>query len=251
MSGRQAFLNDVAHRLGVTPAQLSSALNGAFKDQLDAAVKAGKLTQAQANAIKQWAQGGGAPPAFGLLPGGPRGSGPGGFAPRGLGSGGLAPGGFGGSGRFGPGGSGPGHLAGPGGLGAAATYLGLTETQLFNQLSSGKSLAQIVKAHGKTSTGLEQAMLAAIRSKLAQAAADKDITSAQEKQILSQLSARLSAEINGTAPGRGFLGHINRLPRAGADLPGPPGAGPGIPGPAPGPRPRRLGAQGRVAGRKG
>jgi len=76
MSGRQAFLNDVAKRLKVTPAQLSSALNGAFKDQLDAAVKAGKLTQAQANAIEQSAQRAGAPPAFGLLPGGPRGFGP-------------------------------------------------------------------------------------------------------------------------------------------------------------------------------
>ena len=50
---RQAFLNDVAKRLNVTPAQLNSALKGAAIDQLDAAVKAGKLTQAQANALKQ------------------------------------------------------------------------------------------------------------------------------------------------------------------------------------------------------
>ena len=45
---RQQYLNDVAKRLNVTPAQLNSALNGAALDQLNAAVKAGKLTQAQA-----------------------------------------------------------------------------------------------------------------------------------------------------------------------------------------------------------
>ena len=48
---RQAFLNDVAKRLHVTPQQLSAALNGATADQLQAAVKAGQLTQAQANAL--------------------------------------------------------------------------------------------------------------------------------------------------------------------------------------------------------
>ena len=50
---RQAFLNDVAKRLHVTPAQLTAALNGATLDQLQAAVKAGRLTQAQANALEQ------------------------------------------------------------------------------------------------------------------------------------------------------------------------------------------------------
>ena len=50
---RQAFLNDVAKRLHVTPAQLTSALEGAEMDQLNAAVASGKLTQAQANALKQ------------------------------------------------------------------------------------------------------------------------------------------------------------------------------------------------------
>ena len=45
---RQAFLNDVAKRLGVTPQQLSAALNGATVDQLQAAVKAGRLTQTPA-----------------------------------------------------------------------------------------------------------------------------------------------------------------------------------------------------------
>jgi hypothetical protein len=51
-TSRQAFLNDVAKRLNVSPTQLQSALQGAFDDQLQAAVTAGKLTQAQADTIK-------------------------------------------------------------------------------------------------------------------------------------------------------------------------------------------------------
>ncbi|MGN6170510.1 MAG: hypothetical protein ACTHQQ_20415, partial [Solirubrobacteraceae bacterium] len=50
---RQAFLNDVAKRLHVTPQQLTQALNGATNDQLQAAVKAGRLTQAQADKLAQ------------------------------------------------------------------------------------------------------------------------------------------------------------------------------------------------------
>ena len=71
---RQAFLNDVAKRLHVSPQQLSSALNGATTDQLQAQVKAGQITQAQANALEQHLKNGGATPFLPLTPGlaGPR-----------------------------------------------------------------------------------------------------------------------------------------------------------------------------------
>ena len=52
----QAFLQDVAKRLNVTPARLSAALRNAFFDQLKTAVVTGGLTQAQANAIRQHVQ---------------------------------------------------------------------------------------------------------------------------------------------------------------------------------------------------
>ena len=90
---RQAFLNDVARRLHVTPAQLTSALEGAEMDQLNAAVASGKLTQAQANALKQRIQHGhpllGAPGLFRAGPGFAPPFAPGGkfrrnFGPRGL-----------------------------------------------------------------------------------------------------------------------------------------------------------------------
>ena len=48
----QAFLADAAKRLGVSSEQLTSALTAAQDARLAAAVKAGELTQAQADAIK-------------------------------------------------------------------------------------------------------------------------------------------------------------------------------------------------------
>ncbi|MEA2409959.1 MAG: hypothetical protein QOC77_520, partial [Thermoleophilaceae bacterium] len=46
---RQAFLNDVAKRLKVTPDQLQAAIKGALSDKLDADVAAGRITRAQAD----------------------------------------------------------------------------------------------------------------------------------------------------------------------------------------------------------
>jgi hypothetical protein len=178
---RQQYLNDVAKRLNVTPAQLNAALKGASLDQLQAAVKAGKLTQAQANALKQRIQQGaaggspffGPPPPFG--PGGPRGFG----FHRAL--------------AFGP-------------AEGAAKYLGLTEAQLINQLQSGKSLAQIAKAQGKTTPGLEQAITSSLKARLDKAVANKRITAAEEQQMLKGLSARINDLVNNTPPKLGAPG---------------------------------------------
>ena len=193
---RQQYLNDVARRLNVTPAQLSSALQGAAIDQLEAAVKAGKLTQAQANALKQRIQQGAAGGAPFLGPPGPGGLvGPGGL----IGPGGPGPRAFGfGLGRavfFGP--DAP--------AAAVAKFLGLTEAQLLKQLQNGKSLADIAKAQGKTTAGLEQAITAAAKTRLDKAVANKNLTAAQEQKILSQLSARMNDLVNNTPP-KGALG---------------------------------------------
>src|SRR5689334_4857742 len=59
---RKAFADDVAKRLDVSPDKLNDAVQGAFEDRLDAAVKAGKLTQKEADAIKaKVKEGGGVP----------------------------------------------------------------------------------------------------------------------------------------------------------------------------------------------
>jgi hypothetical protein len=181
---RQQYLNDVAKRLNVTPAQLKSALQGAAVDQLEAAVKAGKLTQAQADALKQRIQQGapGGLPFIGPLgPGGP------GRAPLGFGLRGAV--------FFGP------HAP----AAAVAKYLGLTEVQLLKQLQNGKSLADIAKAQGKTTAGLEQAITAAAKTRLDKAVANKRLTAAQEQKILSALSANMNDVVNNT-PAKGAPG---------------------------------------------
>lgn len=214
---RQAFLNDVAKRLHVTPQQLSSALNGAFLDQLQEAVKSGRLTQAQADALQQRLKQNGAAPAvpFGLF----------GFGPRGV------PGprifGFG---------FGPGLAAGPGGLSAAAGYLGLTNAQLAQQLARGKSLAQIATAQGKSVSGLESAIAARVKTRLDRLAAAKIITAAQEQKILSRLSARIASEVNQT--GLEAREPWRRHFRGGGPVPPiPPGAPGSLPLPAAPPAP--------------
>jgi AraC-like DNA-binding protein len=172
---RQQFLNDVAGRLHVSPEQLQSALKGAFTDQLAAAVKAGKITQARANAIKQRIAQGKFPLGFGRHPlGGPK--------HRFFGG----PGGFGGPGRFGPGGK----------IGVVSKYLNLTPKQIFSELRSGKSLAQIATEHGKTAAGLKTQLANEAKARLGKAVSNKLITSSQEQLILGRLSSRLDTLIN-------------------------------------------------------
>ena len=58
---QDAFLNDVAKRLNVTPAELKAALKGATDDRIDAAVAAGKITKEQGDAMKARSAEGGLP----------------------------------------------------------------------------------------------------------------------------------------------------------------------------------------------
>src|ERR1044072_659083 len=50
---RDEILSDAAPRLNVSPDELRSALQGAFEDQLDDAVRDGRLTEQQAERMKQ------------------------------------------------------------------------------------------------------------------------------------------------------------------------------------------------------
>lgn len=199
---REELLNDVAKRLNVSPAQLRSAIQGALLDRLDAAVKAGQLTQAQANRIKQRIQQGAFP--FG------------------------APGPSGGfwrhEQRMGP--AGP---AGPGGprngpLSTAATYLGLSDAKLLADVRGGKTLAQVAQAQGKSVAGLEQALVAASKSRLDRMVQAGWLTKAQEQQRLSRLGK--------------LIDQLVEHGRVWAPSSGPAGDGPpGLQVPAPGPGP--------------
>jgi hypothetical protein len=221
-NARQAFLNDVAKRLNVQPQQLTAAMNAALDDQLKAAVAAGKLTQAQADAIKQRSKRDGVGP---------------------LGEGFLVPQLHGGERFFFKGAAPP--LAGPmiGGLGAVTKYLGLTPAALRDQLAAGKSLAEVAQARGKSVTGLKEAIIGSLRLRLDRAVAAKELTSGQEQLILSKLSARLDAVIARPGLELPFEGHPGSMPGLGPGRAfhfrmdhGDPGPGAGVPSP-PGPLP--------------
>jgi len=180
-SPRQQYLNDVAKHLNVTPAALTSAMKAAAIDQIQAALKAGKLTQAQASKLEQ-AINNGAPLPFG----GP------GFPGRG---GRFGPGGPGG---FGPPGLGMGIRGGPFALGSAALkYLGISAATLKSDIAAGKSLAQIADSTpGKSAAGLESALVDARKADLDKAVANKMLTAAQETKLLATLQQRIHALVN-------------------------------------------------------
>lgn len=192
---RDAFMNDVAKRLHVTPQELKDAFLGALSDRLDADVKAGRLTRAQADEILKHAREddhGGPPFGFGFHGPPPPGAPPG--APPPL-PGPPPPGG-----RFyGP----PGMPPGPGvpgpigaGFSGAADYLGLTEKQLRQKLESGKSLAQVAGDESKSVDGLKSAIEAAVKKDLDKAVADKRLTQKQADDMLAGLHDRLDDIVN-------------------------------------------------------
>jgi hypothetical protein len=159
-SARQAFVNDVAKRLNVSPGALTSALKGAAIDRINAAVAAGRLSQSRANALEQRIQ---------------KGQGLGFFAHR-VRARGLRV-----------------------GIRAAAQYLGLSPATLRSDLRSGKSLAQIAgSTPGKSVAGLQGAIIAAEKSQLDAAVKNGRITSQQEQKVLSRLSSRIDSLLNRT-----------------------------------------------------
>jgi hypothetical protein len=159
----QAIIDDAAKQLGISPDRLSAALKQALSDRIDAAVAAGRLTKAEGDALKQRVQSGDFPI-------------------------------FGGLGR------GFGHFPFFGDFSAAADYLGLTGAQLRTQLDSGKSLAQIAQAQGKSVSGLVDAIVSAAKTKLDAAVAAGRLTQAQENEMLSGLRDRIQNLVNSTLP---------------------------------------------------
>jgi len=169
-----AVVADAARQLGVDASKLDAALKKALSNRVDAAVAAGRITEAQGATMKEQIASGGVP----LLGVGPRG-------------------GHHGGGR---------HLVG---LAAAATYLGVTESALRSSLQEGLSLADVARSKGKTADALVAALVAAAKVELGEAVADGRLTEAQKSTILADLPARI-AEMVERAPGfrhRGGLGH--------------------------------------------
>jgi DNA-binding CsgD family transcriptional regulator len=95
---------------------------------------------------------------------------------------------------------------GPGPV-AIASYLGLTPAELRAQLRSGKTLAQIALAQGKTVAGLEDAIYADVQAHLDRAVANGRLSGTQEQAMLAQLKAHVDELVNHTLPARGMPGH--------------------------------------------
>lgn len=186
------LLRDAAQRLNVSPSELRSALEGAFGDQLDEAVRDGRLTQQQADRIKQQIR------EHGLPLGGP------GFdGPRGHHAFAIGP--------IGP------------GLDAAADYLGLTRAELGRRLTNGRSLADVARAEGKSVDGLKEAIVGAAEQDLAEAVRDGKLTDAQRDEMLRELQEHVGDLVAGRGPGpRGGHGFHREGFGPGAPGDGPP-----------------------------
>jgi hypothetical protein len=70
--------------------------------------------------------------------------------------------------------------------------------QLRTELESGKSLAQVAKAHGKSVDGLIDALVAAAKNKLDDAVSAGRLTKDQETEMLSVLKDRITNAVNST-----------------------------------------------------
>jgi hypothetical protein len=160
-SESKAVIDYAAKQLGIPSSKLSDALKQALSDRVDAAVAAGRVTKAEGDALKARIQSSGFP-----FFGGPR---------RGF--------------R---------HFGFIGRLESAAGYIGITETQLRTELESGKSLAQIATAHGKSVDGLIDALVAAAKNKLDDAVSAGRLTKDQETEMLGVLKDRITSAVNNT-----------------------------------------------------
>jgi hypothetical protein len=157
-------LAQIATAQGKTVTGLEQRIESAVKTQLDQAVTAGKITSQQEQTILSRLQA--------RLDTFVTTAHPGGFAHHGMWRGGL--------------------------IRVSAIYIGISADQLRTELKAGKTLAQVATEHGKTVTGLEQAIAAAVKTRLDKALSAGKITSAQEQQILSRLASHLDQLVNHT-----------------------------------------------------
>jgi hypothetical protein len=171
------FLDRVAGHLGISTEKLEDATKQAAIDEVDEQLDAGRITKAQADELKARIREGGAPFFFGrphFRSDGPR--------------------------NFG----GPRLFHAPfGHLSAAADYLGLSVPELLEQLTSGKSLADVAEAEDKSVDGLKDAMVADAKERLDQAVEEGMLTEAQAEEKLKAIESRVDDIVNGKFPDRG------------------------------------------------
>jgi hypothetical protein len=150
-----AFVESLAEHLGVSTDELEDAAKAAAIDQVDAALAEGRITEEQAEELKERIEEGDAPLFGPPLVGGPD-----------VHHGGVV---------F------------VDGLDAAAEYLGLGEEELRERLEEGQSLAEIARAEGKSVDGLKQALLDEAEQSVDEAVEDGELTRERADEILERL----------------------------------------------------------------
>lgn len=166
-----AIVADAAKQLGVSAEKLDAALKQALENRVDAAVAAGRITEAQAAELRERIEAGDVP-LVGVGPG-------------------------------------PGMHRGHHGFvdfAAAANYLGVTEAELQERLRDGDTLAEIARAEGKTAAGLVNALVAAAKADLAEKVEAGRLTEAQRTALLEDLQSRIQDLVDGEFS-FGFRGH--------------------------------------------
>ena len=154
-SACSTFMQHFATNLGKSQSQINSAFQKAIADTLADEVKAGQITQAQADAIK--AKLANQTPC--TLP-----------KPRTPGGDKTVIGAF--MQQY---------------LAASASALGISQTQLTTDLKSGQSLSQIASAQNVSEADFRTRLIANLKPALDQAVTDKKITAAQEQSIINRL----------------------------------------------------------------
>jgi hypothetical protein len=150
-----AFMKHFAVEIGKTQAQINSAFQKAIADTLADEVKSGQITQAQADAIKAKLANQTPCSLPNVHAGGGQKNALGAFMQQ--------------------------YLA------AAASALGITQTQLTTALKSGQSLSQVASAQHVSEADFRTKLIANLKPALDLAVTDKKITSAQETLILQRL----------------------------------------------------------------
>jgi hypothetical protein len=87
-------------------------------------------------------------------------------------------------------------------LPAAAAYLGVTPVALRTELGSGKSLAQVATAKGKSVDGLKAALVAAIKTKVDAAKAAGKLNAARADRLLQRAPQLVQRLVNATPRAR-------------------------------------------------
>jgi transposase-like protein len=197
-SGRS--IAEVAKQHGVEVQTVIDALVKDAESELAAAVKAGTITQAQADQIKPGIEARVTAQV----------NAPGGMFPHGL----FGPFGPGRLGGFGPG---PGAS-----LSVAAKTIGVSEATLVKAVRGGSSIAAVAKQHGVTPQQVVAALVADAKTRLNQAVKAGRITQEQANAIESNLSQRITGLVNHA--GLGCDG-----PMGGPGMHGAPGSAYGVP----------------------